>query len=722
MPAPSAERMRMSEIPDRDVPTSGAVLGADLGHQLRESDREQQPARETGQEQKEITVAQAEEIDGLRAADLRQEVRRLEDELAAQRSLLLQTYETMRKQEQDMIDWRGSGAVRLAYAIQRGTTRIAPPGTARQRGLRRMVRAGVRAARDSRAFLRHRLGRPDGSNSLQAGRDLQAQYDRWREIHEPRAADLDRMRHDNRLWARRPLVSIVMPTYNPEPEWIRRTIESVTEQAYENWELCIADDLSTAPHVRPLLEHHAAVDPRIKLVMRERRGGISSASASALDLAVGDFVALLDHDDVLQPHALHRAVEHLQAEPQTDVLYSDEDLLFFDGSRGGPHFKPDWSPDLLLSVNYMCHFLVARRDLVHQVGGFREGYDGAQDHDLLLRLTEKAQRIGHVADVLYSWRQVAGSTAAAPRAKMYAYDAGRRSVEDAIERRGVTGVTSSGEQLGTYHVRRAIIGTPGVAIIIPTRDHLDVLRECLSSVERLSTYKNWSITIVDNGSTEPATLDFLATTVHAVVRRPGPFNYSELINFGRRQVDAQYLLIINNDIVTTTPDWIEALLEHAQRPEVGAVGARLVYPNGTTQHEGIGLGNICMASTAVNLDAGWMGRVVRNVSAVTGACQMVRSSVFDEIGGYDEALPLAYNDVDFCLRVRATGRLIVYTPHAELSHREGASRGRTHQLADEELFWRRWGREGGIIDPYISPHLRSLNPLQLRLGGLPSDR
>ena len=629
----------------------------------------------------------------------------------------MQAYAAMRKQEQDHNKWRDSATVRVAFGVQRAISRVAPPGTSRQRAVHRCARAAMSLARDGRAALR-RL-RPAGDGALDG---LQAQYNSWLELHQPRAAELELMRHENTRWGARPLISIITPTYNPDIQWIQRTLASVREQVYENWELCIADDGSTDPHVRALLTQQAQADPRIKLVLRESNGGIAAASSSALGLAAGEYIALLDHDDVLPPHALHRVVERLQSEPSTDVLYSDEDIMFADGRRGGPHFKPDWSPDLLLSVNYMCHFLVARRELVEQVGGFRPGFDGAQDHDLALRLTERTRHVGHIADVLYSWRQVPGSVSDDPRAKLYAYDAGLRAVESALERRGATGSVSMGKQLGTYHARRSVAGEPAVAIIIPTRDRVDLLAECITSVEKLSTYGNWSITIVDNGSVEPQTLEYLAGTRHSVARKPGHFNYSELMNFGRAQVDAPYLVMLNNDVVTTTPGWIEAMLEHAQRAEVGAVGARLVYPDGRTQHEGIGLGNICEASTAVNLDAGWLGGIVRDVSAVTGACQMVRASVFDEVGGYDPALPLAYNDVDFCLRVRATGRLIVYTPHAELTHREGASRGRLHHLTDEELFWRRWGRVGGIRDPYISPHLRCLNPLQIRLGPLPTDR
>jgi glycosyltransferase involved in cell wall biosynthesis len=661
------------------------------------------------------------DISTMDAADLRQEVARLSAELAAQQHLLTQAYTAMRKQEQELDDWRDSAAVHLAYGIQRGVSRLAPPGTARQRAVHRSARGLIELARNGRDAWRRLV--PTGTRRRdRTAEAVQAQYESWLLLHEPQPAERERMRHENTRWVARPLVSIIMPTYNPDIQWIQQALASVREQLYENWELCIADDGSTDPQIGMLLRREAEADPRIKVALRESNGGIAAASTSALGLATGDYIALLDHDDVLPPHALHRVVERLQAEPQTDVLYSDEDVMFVDGRRGGPHFKPDWSPDLLLSVNYMCHFLVARRDLVEQVGGFRAGFDGAQDHDLALRLTEKAQHVGHIADVLYSWRQVPGSVAADPSAKMYAYEAGLRAVQSALERRGTQGSVSLGQQLGTYHVRRRLTAEPAVAIVIPTRDRADLLAECISSVETLSTYKNWSIVIVDNDSREPETLKYLADSPHLVARKGGHFNYSDLINFGRAQVDAPYLITLNNDVVVMTPDWIEALLEHAQRPEVGAVGLRLVYPGGRTQHEGIGLGNICQASTAVNLDAGWLGGIVRDVSAVTGACQMVSTSVFDEVGGYDPSLPLAYNDVDFCLRVQALGRLIVYTPHAELTHREGASRGRLHHLTDEELFWRRWGRVGGIRDPYISPHLRCLNPLQIRLGAVPTDR
>lgn len=530
------------------------------------------------------------------------------------------------------------------------------------------------------------------------------------------------MRNQGRTWSERPLISIVMPTYNPRPGWIRPAVESVMAQTYENWELCIADDASTAPHVAEILAEYAAAEPRIRVVRRAENGGIAAASASATALAKGEFVAMLDHDDVLRPHALHRVLEAIHEAPDTDIVYSDEDLLLADGTFGRPFFKPDYSPDLLLSVNYMCHFLVIRRTVMESAGGFRAGFDGAQDHDLLLRATEMARRVSHVADMLYSWRQVPGSVAMASRAKMYAYESGRHAVEEALQRRGLRGRVSLGRQLGTYHVRLEVVDEPHVAIVIPTRDRVDLLRSCIASIERSSTYKNWSITIIDNGSVESQTLEYLASSSHKVVRHPGAFNYSALINAGRASIDAPYMLTVNNDTTVVTPDWIEALLEQAQRPEVGVVGSRLLYPDGRPQHEGIAVGNVRGGYIAANVDAGWMGRVIRNVTAVTGACQMVKTSVFDEVGGYDERIAVAYNDVDFCLRVRDAGYLVIYTPHAELRHHESATRGDLDPHSDHQLFWDRWGQAGGIRDPYLSPHLREINPLRIRLDPLPVER
>jgi GT2 family glycosyltransferase len=607
-------------------------------------------------------------------------------------------------------------------AFRAGLDRAAPEGTRRGRFAYRLVRSyEVLAAEGVTGF---RRAVRDRSRNTAKGRAIliQREYDEWRRRHDPSWEELNGMRLDSRTWSDRPLISILMPTYNPEADWLVPAVESVIAQTYENWELCIADDASTAPHVAEILARYAASVPRIKVVMRSENGGIAAASSSALELATGELVALLDHDDVLRAHALHRVVELVHAEPDTDIVYSDEDLLLANGTCGRPFFKPDYSPDFLLAVNYMCHFLVIRRSVVDAAGGFRAGFDGAQDHDLLLRATENARRVGHVPDILYSWRQVPGSVAMASDAKMYAYESGRRAVEEALQRRGLSGRVQLGQQLGTYHVRLDVAGAPHVGIVIPTRDRLDLLRACIVSIEVLSTYSNWSITIIDNGSVEPATLEYLAQTPHRVVRSPGPFNYSALINLGRASIDAPYMLTLNNDVTVLSPDWIEALLEQAQRPEVAVSGGRLLYPNQRPQHEGIAVGNVRGNYMAANLDAGWMGRVIRNVTAVSGACQMVKTAVFDELGGYDERLEVAYNDVDFCLRVREAGYLVIYTPHAELRHHESATRGDLDPVADHERFWARWGRPGGIHDPYMSPHLRELNPPRIRLDPLPIER
>jgi O-antigen biosynthesis protein len=707
--APWAMRFRRSRDP--------------LPRLVREYERELWRLRDEAQQRNQVVIeqlAQLETLGQLRAQvealteqqeRLRTENRRLSADLGASQRLVMAG-------AADLANLRDSGAGKMVNAVQRSVQRVAPPGTRRQRSLHRMVRAAV-VLRESG---------PSGLKKAIRERDrglvgtVQEQYDEWRALHEPTWEDLNRLRHENRLWAARPLVSIVMPTYNPQEDWLRPAIDSVLGQVYENWELCIADDASTAPHVDRILEEYASADPRIKVVRRDENGGIAAASASALELATGEFVGLLDHDDLLRPHALHRVVELLLSDPELDVAYSDEDMLQADGTYGKPFFKPDWSPEFLLSVNYICHFLVMRRGLVVQAGGFRSGFDGAQDHDLVLRTTERARHVGHVPDVLYAWRQVPGSVALTGDAKMYAYEAGQRAVEEALVRRGFPGRVVRSEDLGKYHVRVDIVGQPMVGIVIPTRDRVDLLRRCIDSIESLSSYRNWSITIVDNDSVDPETLAYLENTPHTVVRQPGHFNYSRLINLGRQRVDAPYMLTVNNDVTVISRDWIEALLEHVQRPEVAVAGGRLLYPDGRVQHEGIAIGNVRGGYIAANLDAGWMGRVIRDVSAVTGACQMVKLSVFDELGGYDETLQVGFNDVDFCLRVHQAGYLVVYTPYAELLHPESASRGKAlDPEADYHLFWNRWGVEGGMHDPYLSPHVRDLNPLQLRLEGIPID-
>ena len=570
---------------------------------------------------------------------------------------------------------------------------------------RRAARKGARAARVLVAHgpveFTRRVGR-----RLLPGRGVpraptvEEDYQTWLGIHEPDRARLATMAEEARRCTDRPLISVILPVFNPEESWLRAALDSVRAQAYDRWELCVADDASFRPHVAKLLRALAAEDPRVKVTFRTENGGIAVASNSALELATGEYVALLDHDDVLRPHALFRAVEYVREHPDTDIVYSDEDKILVDGRRGQVFFKPDWSPDGLLAQNYMCHLAVLRRSLVMEVGAFRRGYDGSQDHDLLLRATERARHIGHVPDVLYSWRQVPGSAALSSDAKPQAREAGKRAVEDALARRGLRGHVDQSSVPGCYEVRYDVDDHPRVEVIIPTRDRVDLLRQCIAEIEIRSTYPNVGVVIVDNDSQAPETLRYLESTRHQVVRAPGSFNFSRVMNTGVRASSAPYLLFLNNDAFARVPDWIERLLEHCQRKEVGAVGCQLRYPNGELQHCGVGLGH---GQIAFNLHVDRPG--VRNVSAVTAACMMIRREVFDEVGGFDERFAISFNDVDLCMRIRERGYRIIYDPHVWLEHDESASRGRLHPEVDIALFRSRWGTEHTLTDPYINPNL-----------------
>lgn len=545
---------------------------------------------------------------------------------------------------------------------------------------------------------------------------LDEQYQRWLQAHTPTERDLDQMRQAARRLSYQPLISIIMPVYNPDPTWLREAIESVRAQVYERWELCIADDGSTRPGVREVLEEFAGSDGRIRVTYLERNEGISAASNAALSLARGEFAGFLDHDDELKPEALFEVVKALNEDRALDVLYTDEDKRAPDGRLVEPFFKPDWSPDLLMSVNYIAHFSLLRRSLVEEVGGFRQGYEGSQDYDLILRVTELTDRVAHIAKPLYTWRKVPGSTAASLDAKKFAYRAGKRALQDALRRRGIRGEVREGLHRGYYRVKYEIKGRPKVSIIIPTRDRVEMLRRCIGSIESRSTYRHYEIIVVDNDSRDPETLEYLAGLRGRVIRYPYEFNYSKIVNLAAREAQGDALLFLNNDTEVISPGWIEAMLEQGQRPEVAAVGARLFYPDGRIQHEGIILG--LGGGSAGNVDhAGYfgLGETVHNCSAVTGACMLTRSSVFWELGGFDEGLRVAFNDVDYCLRARQRGYLVVYTPFANLYHYESATRGRLHPQEDERLFRARWGNPGERWDPYYNRNLDLLRPFSLRL-------
>lgn len=522
-----------------------------------------------------------------------------------------------------------------------------------------------------------------------------------------------------------PLLSILLPVYNTPEKWLRRCIETVLQQTYPHWELCIADDASPEPHVRSVLSEYLEKDDRIKVTFRKNNGHISESSNSALELATGNYVALLDHDDELHPNALLEVVEAIRRNPGWKVIYSDEDKVDEDGKRFDPYFKPDWNYDLFLSHNCISHLGVYERALLLDVGGFSRGMEGSQDWDLALRCIEKlkASEIGHIPKVLYHWRAIPGSTALSPGEKNYAHLAAVKAIQSHLDRIGRDAkVETLPDFPGNYRVVNKLPEQlPKVSLIVPTRDKVNLLKQCVSSILERTTYSNFEIIIVDNESREESTVAYFEDIIRdervRVVPYHKPFNYSAINNYAVRQANGEILGLINNDIEVISASWLEEMVSQAIRPEIGAVGAMLYYPDNTIQHAGIILG---FNGVAVNAYAGrprgWVGQMLRgqllqNMTAVTAACLLVRRDVYDGVGGLDESLEVAYNDVDFCLRIRDKGYRNIWTPYAELYHHESASRGQEDTEEKKSRFRRevaimqeRWGK---LIanDPAYSPNL-----------------
>jgi len=549
-------------------------------------------------------------------------------------------------------------------------------------------------------------------------------YFLWRQQNELRRGDIERLRDMATVLTYRPLISVIMPTYNTPELYLREAIDSVLAQVYDRFELCIADDASTVPHVSAILKEYAAMDDRIKLVFRPENGHIAHASNSALALASGEFVALFDHDDVLTPDALFENVRVLNAHRDADMIYSDEDKVDDRGHRSNPYFKPDWSPETFLSRNYVSHLGVYRRSLVLDVGAFRPGFEGSQDYDLVLRIVERTSRIHHIPRVLYHWRIHAASVASGVGVKNYAYDAAMNAIAEAMHRRSEPGrVEMLKDDPGNYVVRYDLKRDWKVSIIIPTRDHAEDLERCLSSIFAKSSYRNFEVVILDNGSVESETAvcfakwQALEPERVKIVPHDVPFNYSEINNYAVRQSSGEIVLLLNNDTEVIARDWIEAMLEQAQRPSVGCVGAKLLYEDDTIQHAGVvmRIGGVAGHSHRFyERDAPGYFHVIKtinNYSAVTAACLMVRREIWDRMGGLDEQLTVAFNDVDFCLRVREAGYRNVYVPHAELYHYESKSRGYddtplkiARSIGEQQFMQARWN-VASTDDPYYSPHL-----------------
>lgn len=523
----------------------------------------------------------------------------------------------------------------------------------------------------------------------------------------------------------KPLISVLMPVYNTPVELLDDAIMSVISQAYPHWEMCIADDCSTNTSTRSRLQFWAQKDSRIKVAYRKENGHISNATNSAFEMATGEWIALLDHDDLLRENALAEVVLEINRHPDAQIIYSDEDKIDKDGVRYDPYFKPEFSRELFRSQNYFNHLTVHRAENIRAVGGWRVGYEGSQDYDLNLRIIEHTppQTIRHIPKVLYHWRSIEGSTALAGSEKDYTYDAGKRALEDHIQRLNLPATVEDIADVPFYRVRYSIADpAPMVSLIIPTRDKLDLLQGCINSILEKTTYENYEIIIVDNGSVEKDTLQYFSEITQSgkirVLNYNKPFNYSAINNFAVSQANGSIVGLVNNDIEVISPEWLTEMVSWAALPEIGCVGAKLYYSNDTIQHAGVitGLGGVAGHSHKYfpKGHPGYFCRlsVVQNLSAVTAACLVVRKSVYMEVGGLNEEhLTVAFNDVDFCLKVQSQGYSNVWTPFAELYHFESISRG----VEDNPEKISRFNREADYMkktwnnllenDPFYSPNL-----------------
>ena len=552
-----------------------------------------------------------------------------------------------------------------------------------------------------------------------------ADYQQWLKKHFPRQADLRRMAQAVAILPYKPVISVIMPVFNPAERFLTEAIKSVLNQVYPYWELCIADDASTQPYVQSILKDYAEKYPQIKVVFRDENGHISRASNSALELATGEFVALLDHDDLLTPDALYEVALLLNRHPEADMIYSDEDKVQDDGKLQEPFFKPDWSPDTFLSRMYTAHLGIYRRSLVNQIGGFRVGYEGSQDYDLVLRLTEKTENIFHISKILYHWRLHSQSTASNLASKGYAVDAAQKALSEALQRRGELGRILP--VLGGHHiVRYEIQDFNQVSIIIPTKNLGHILDKCLTSIFANTNYPNYEVLVIDNGSTEAQTHEVINRWKTREPKRfrceflDIPFNFSKINNYAVGRAHGEYLLFLNNDTEVLHSDWMDALVEQAQRPSIGAVGALLLYPDNTIQHAGVvvSIGGVAGHSHKhyPSTSHGYFNQIqtINNYSAVTAACLMCRREVFDAVGGFEEDLSVAFNDVDFCIKIVEKGYRNIYLPHVVLYHYESKSRGYedtpekqarfTQEIRYMQSKWQKFMEH----DPCYSPNLTRL--------------
>lgn len=536
-------------------------------------------------------------------------------------------------------------------------------------------------------------------------------YKRWMKKNFPTKNQLIVLSEKEKLFNYRPKISVVLPVYNPPEQYFKDCINSVINQVYTNWELCIADDVSPNPNIKKIILEFAEKDARIKYIFREENGHISASSNSAIEIATGDYIALLDHDDLLTPDALYENVLALNNDPEIDFLYSDEDKINEKEEHLDAHFKPDWCPDNFLCRNYICHFSVIKSSLIKEVGGFRIGLEGSQDYDIFLRVSELAKKIHHIPKILYHWRIHSESTALTMDTKPYATNAAIKALEDTLKRRNIKGsVTSIDRLAGFYSIKYDIEEQEKVSIIIPTKDKADLTDVCINSIFEITDYPNYEVILINNNSSESS---FFEMTEKWLQKEPArfkviddndDFNFSRLMNRAASNASGKYLLLLNNDTEVIQKNWMTEMVRHAQRKSIGAVGVKLLYKNESVQHAGVIIGLRGIAGHhfvgADKNDFGYFNYLqsINNFSAVTAACLMVRKSVFDEVGGFDEELAVEFNDVDFCLKLVEKGYYNIFTPYVTLYHYESISRGHPHKtkesyerhVRENKFFKNRW--------------------------------
>ena len=546
-------------------------------------------------------------------------------------------------------------------------------------------------------------------------------YERWLKDNQITKSELEEQRKET--FSYEPKFSIVVPLYMTKESYLRALIESVANQTYANWELCFADGSGEGSPLEKIIKEYQKRGLDIQYEILAENKGISENTNAAIKMATGDYIVLADHDDIVAENALYECAKAINADKNIDVLYSDEDKIDMAGKKYfDPNFKPDLNMDLLCSMNYICHLFVVKKTIIDKIGMLRSEFDGAQDHDFILRCVEAAQSVYHIPKVLYHWRCHINSTAANPESKLYAFEAGRKAVEEHYKRIGVPAKVEHSSFYGMFHTKFCWEEQPLISILIPNKDHIEDLKKCMESIEQKSTYRNFEFVVIENNSTEEETFAYYKEIAKKenvqVVYYKGGFNFSKINNFGAKYAKGEYLLLLNNDTEIITPECLQELLGYCMREDVGIVGAKLCYDDDTIQHAGVVIGFGGMAGHAFiessRFDTGYMGRIMcaQDYSAVTAACMMTKKSVYNAVGGLTEALEVAFNDIDYCLKVRELGKLVVYNPYAELYHYESKSRGMEDTPEKVERFnsevakfCERWEDILQKGDPYYNPNL-----------------